>query len=279
MQPLSDHVGTDLAALERQARGMVQVARQRFPQSAICWSGGKDSMVLLHLLREEGITCPVVFFREPWQPSKYEFHDQVIRDWGLEVWTWHPGISEFQQAGDEYELQNYYRINETVITCPTGITPPREGLPWVCALDMWKRPRQDRLQTKRIDALWIGHKQCDSDPVLGGDAGTRIDIRVLPGEPAMLFPMRHWSHADVWEYIEKHDVPYDRKRYEKHQGVWRERPGKEHNADYVHACTKCIDRREGAAQYVECPLMNATVENISGRVPWAPQEKLSYMCD
>ena len=34
----------------------------------VCWSGGKDSMVLLHLMRECGFELPVIFFREPWQP-------------------------------------------------------------------------------------------------------------------------------------------------------------------------------------------------------------------
>jgi tRNA(Ile)-lysidine synthase TilS/MesJ len=34
-------------------------------RSALAWSGGKDSMVLFHILHTLGIKLPVVFFKEP----------------------------------------------------------------------------------------------------------------------------------------------------------------------------------------------------------------------
>ncbi len=236
-------------------------------------------MVLLHLLRSEGLNPEVVFFREPWQPAKYEFQDRVIREWGIVAYSWHPKRSAMQQEGEEFEVQNWYRFNATQLTCPTGIAEPVEDLPWACALDVLRRPKQRELTMAHVDALWIGHKGCDSDPILGGDAGTRIEARVLPQEASLLFPLRDWSHDDIWQYIEEQGVPYDEARYEKVNGKWRERPDKRANADYVHACTRCLDRRPEAPKFVECPKLGMTIENISGRVPWAEQEKLSYMED
>jgi hypothetical protein len=259
---------------------MIQRGREAYPRAAVCWSGGKDSMVLLHLLRAAGASMPVIFFREPWQPRKYRFHDWLIREWELQVLTWHPSAVAFQQQEDEFELQNRYQIGLSDMTCPTGIVPPDDDLPWACAVDMAQRPTQERLDVyPPLQALWVGHKRCDSDPILGGDAGTRVEALVKEDGTAVFFPLRDWTHADIWAYIEEFDVPYDADRYEKHEGIWRERPGKRHNADYVHACTACIDRRPEAPQFVHCPKLQMTIENCSARLPWVEPRKLSYMED
>ena len=168
-----------------------------YPHSAVCWSGGKDSMVLLHLMRECGFELPVIFWREPWQPHKYAFQDYVIREWELMVWTWHPFRSAMQQTGDEFEVQNWYRLNDGWMTCPSGIVPPEDGYPWACAVDMLDRPKQDRLVVSKCDAAWVGHKRCDTDKVLGGDAGTRVEGRMMPEHMSLFFPLRDWTHEDV----------------------------------------------------------------------------------
>lgn len=269
-----------LVQLLERSRAIVRRGRNLYPESVVSWSGGKDSMALLHLLRSEGFVTPLIFFREPWQPRKYEFHDRIIRDWELQVSTWHPSAVALQQSGGEIEIQNWYSFGSSSITCPTGIVPPDADLPWACALDMLQRPTQERLDFYRPpQAFWVGHKRCDSDPILGGDAGTRAEAVIRDDGMAVLFPLRDWSHADVWAYIEEFNVPYDEARYEKHEGVWRERPDKRHNADYVHACAACVDRRPDAPKFVHCPKLGMTIENCSSRLPWVEPSKLSYMED
>lgn len=248
-------------------------------RSAIAWSGGKDSMALLHLMRKMmGLKFPIIFFREPWQPWKYKFQDRIIQEWGLEVYTWHPSLSAMQQSGDEYEVQNVYKFNTTTMSCPSGITEPVEGRPWVCAIDMLKRPKQEALLAN-WDMVWIGHKASDSDPIYGGDAGTRVDCRINPDQSTMMFPFRDWTHIDIWNFIEDADIPIDLDRYEKVDGVWREKIDKALNVDYVHACAKCLDKREYAPKFVYCPKFKGIVENCSNKVPWFNQTLPTYMKD
>lgn len=248
------------------------------PHSVVWWSGGKDSMVLLSLMRDCGFELPVIFFREPWQPHKYAFQDFIIREWELMAYTWHPFKSAMQQRGDEFEVQNWYQINDSVITCPSGIVPPDSELPWACAIDMLKRPKQDRLVVEHCDAGWVGHKKCDTDVVLGGDAGTRIEGRLMPEHMSLFFPLRDWTHEDIWAYIEEHDVPYDKARYVKENGAWGERKGQKYNADYVHACTACLDREKGE-KVVYCPKYGFEIESNVDKVPWVEPEKMDYMKD
>jgi len=221
----------------------------------------------------------VVFFREQWQPHKYAFQNRIIEDWGLEVYTWHPSVSQFQQTGDEFEVQNLYGFDQFTMTCPTGITPAETGQPWVCAFDIYNRPKQPPLQAG-WDGVFIGHKGCDGDPIYGGDAGTRIEARWVPDmHTTAFFPLRDWTHDDVFEYCEQFDVPIQTSRYEKIDGKWRERADRSNNCDYVHACTACIDRRPDAPKFVHCPKLGMTIENVSKRVQWTDHQKATYMED
>ena len=245
----------------------------------ILWSGGKDSMALLHLVTKKyGRKMPVVFFREPWQPHKYAFQNRIIEDWGLEAYTFHPRNSALQQTDDEFEVQNFYWLNETLYTCPSGIVPPEEGKPWVCSLDMLERPKQANMWAK-WDVGFVGHKSCDSDPIYGGDAGTRIDCMINPGGIMASYPMRDWSHDDVFQYCEDNDVPIQIDRYEKVGGTWNERADKTSNCDYVHACTACVDSRDSADKFVHCPKLNMRVMNVSANIPWADSTIPKHMED
>jgi 3'-phosphoadenosine 5'-phosphosulfate sulfotransferase (PAPS reductase)/FAD synthetase len=45
---------------------LIKRGAEAFPRGMICWSGGKNSMVLLHIVREMGMNLPLIFFKEPW---------------------------------------------------------------------------------------------------------------------------------------------------------------------------------------------------------------------
>lgn len=245
----------------------------------VAWSGGKDSMVMLDIIKNRcKKNTPVVFFREPWQPWKYKFQDEIIREWGLVSYTWQPVESAFQQNGDEFEVQNAYYFNKTGITCPTGITEPIEGKHWVCSLDILNRPKQHPIQSDWAN-VWVGHKRCDSDPILGGDVGTRVGMRNNGEQATAWYPLKDWTHEDVWQYIEEFDIPYDKDRYEKVNGVWGEKPDRLYNCDYVHACVKCVDSRDNAPKFVNCPKYRTVVNNVSDKIAWVKPITPSYMRD
>jgi hypothetical protein len=52
-----------------------------------------------------------------------------------------------------------------------------------------------------------------------------------------------------------------------------------YNADYVHACTACLDRRETASKVVYCPKLDMEIESNAEKVPWVEPELLEYMRD
>jgi 3'-phosphoadenosine 5'-phosphosulfate sulfotransferase (PAPS reductase)/FAD synthetase len=237
------------------------------PAVLLC-SFGKDSMVLLDLIREvlpkRELNChtyplPVIYHRHPYFPAKHEFAEGVIRAWALEVYDFPPLACGVKAKDDRLELVTRYQVGNGVIDLPLNTEAPLERRPFVCGLQWLTRP-------KTLGAQWpwstvfIGHKNSDVDPY-EGPVPLKED-RVHTAGVDAVFPLRHWNDEDVWDYIEANRVPYDKRRYFKRAEVY----DKWLNPDYVHACTACIDPRE-TRKTVPCPkLGGALVRNMGPTV-------------
>jgi hypothetical protein len=78
---------------------------------------------------------------------------------------------------------------------------------------------------------------------------------------SLVFPLRHWTDDDIWNYIEENHLPIQSTRYRDRKEIserW-------YSNDYINACTKCIDPRETAAE-VFCPKLKRMVKNVSANV-------------
>jgi 3'-phosphoadenosine 5'-phosphosulfate sulfotransferase (PAPS reductase)/FAD synthetase len=279
--------GTDVIEKALRAVSLVEAFLRKAAEDGgrpcVMTSFGKDSMVLLHVVGQAcertGVRMPdCVCFREPFDARKYRFAHRMAEFLGLRVYDWRPSATAMQQAGDEFEVQNYYRWGQHgAMTCPTGIVPPEEGQEFLCAVDdLLMKPL-----APPIDGPWthflIGHKGSDADPIYGGDAGTRVEWRMVPGAGEFLFPLRDFTDDDIWDLSELEQIPQNGDRY---QGREQNMDDLRANPDFFHACTRCLDRRPEAGRFVTCPKRGgATVENISSRVAWADQSKPSYMED
>lgn len=284
----------------------------------LLWSGGKDSMVLLHLLTQIMRTrIPCVLYREPWWPEKYAFHDALAVEWGLTVHSPWPmaSMAYRDDATDKLVLLARYPLRgqgqtmdvpKDVIRFPDddsndndtdhaigdeGTMVPGEipgRLPqggahetdplvspvaadsrhwpapppgYACGLDILSRPRAN--SEFPWDLALIGHKDCDTDPVLG-----RIPLwaPIVPhaGGTSLGYPLKDWTDADIWDYIEHHGVPMDEGRYDvEHRTNW---PSRRLNADWMHACTRCVE--VGFPERVDCPKLNREVRGASHTVLW-----------
>ena len=113
----------------------------------------------------------------------------------------------------------------------------------------------------------MGHRDADVDPFEGHVPLTCDETDA--GGVRLLFPIRHWTDDELWDYIEAEHIPVQETRYEGRT----ERADKWHNNDYTHACTACIDPRE-TRETVYCPKLRAEVKNRGAEVlqlhakPW-----------
>ena len=178
-------------------------------------------MVLLDLIRQvlpaRELNChtyplPVIYHRHPYFPAKHEFAESVIRSWALEVYDFPPLACGVKAKEDRLELVTRYQVGSGAIDVPMNTEPPLERRPFVCGLQWLTRP-------KTLGAQWpwqtvfIGHKNSDVDPYEGPVPLKEDRVQTARGVDAV-FPLRHWTDQDVWDYTELNRVPYDKRRYQ-----------------------------------------------------------------
>jgi hypothetical protein len=253
------------------AYGVIDAVLQEYRRPCVMWSGGKDSQVLLWLLRRRGVTCPVVLHRHPKFPEKYEFHDRMAREWGLEVHDWAPIENTMlnEKPGQVCVMSEYQQGQERCAIPWDIYEPERWTGNWACGLqDFYHRPKGT--QEFPWDVVFHGHKSTDVDPLFGA---VPLKVDVKPGAPAYAFPLRQWSDADIWEASRACGIPQQEDRYNLETG--KENPDRTSNPDYFAGCMRCLNRE--LAGTVQCPKLKLEIESQAGRVRYKELPVVDYI--
>lgn len=67
----------------------------------LLWSGGKDSTLILAMLREQKIPCDIVQIRSFWTKEQLKYSDDLIKKWKLKVFSFPPSHISFIGENDE----------------------------------------------------------------------------------------------------------------------------------------------------------------------------------
>src|SRR3979490_2108086 len=197
-----------LDALENQSIYIIREAYRKFKRIAMLWSIGKDSSVMLWLLRKAvcgHIPIPCVHVDTIYKiPEMIEFRDRLAREWGmklivgqnktaLDAGTTFPngrvtrveccGLLKKDALQAIIEEQGYQAV-------VVGIRRDEEG---TRAKERYFSPRNKNFEWNFKDQppeLWDQFKT-DFDP------GTHIRVH----------PLLHWTELNVWEYIDREKIP------------------------------------------------------------------------
>ena len=240
----------------------------------VLWSGGKDSTAMLHLIRYEvGAKLPVIQWREPRFRTRYAFSDRLAAEWDLEMYDYAPSGYLLTDGYDietglpRFDFIKLYQFGQKNLALCLGTEEPHpEELAsgrYLCGLDALQRPTGTF--NFPWDAAFHGQKSADVD-LIKGQVPLAVDALVQPGVPTQFYPMRHWSDADVWNYLEAAGVPNDDTRYEKVGGAWQHKKDKSANSDYYPVCWNCVNRHLGDTVY--CPKNSCETNNISHLAPY-----------
>ena len=256
------------------AQALIERLMRSYRHPMVMSSFGKDSMVMLDIIKHMGLKLPVVFHREPFFQQKYQFAQRVICENDYAVYDYPPLATAVTKNGEHFEIVSFYQAGDppNYTYVPTGIRTPENGKPFLCGLeDLYYKP------TGTFEFPWdlgfVGHKSSDVDPILG-PIPLYTDLKVNQNGCDYAFPLRHFTDVDVWEYSRRFDVPIHKERYDPENG-FRERPDVTLNPDYHHACVLCMDR-DGAPQ-VFCPKYQTEVPNVSARLRYVEPELPTYL--
>ncbi len=151
---------------------------------ALFWTGGKDSTVLLHLVRQifgKKLNFPILFLDTGLEfEEMYNFIERINKMWGLNLLT----IKPSKKLATEYEKQKTKKDRVTFASMMKIVL-------------LKKAVAEYNLPALVIGIRWDEHKE-------------RIGEKYFsPREDhARVHPLLHWTEKDIWEYIRGNNVPY-----------------------------------------------------------------------
>ena len=226
-------------------------------------SFGKDSMVMLHFIREQRPDIPVVYFRRLEQGSKHAFAERMVREWNLNI-----SYPPFRYR-DLYGKLGHVEILDVFEVAPGRfiVAPlePQSALeldqPFACGMDLLQEPVIP--WTSDFDAIFIGQRMDDKDIIMGDNL---IDEEVKrSGDFQYLFPLAKWTSKDVWDAVRRYEIPVNGARYVDHK--------LEANNDLWNLCTQCLS----TDRLVVCPKDQTVLPGAAGFLNL--QERTRDICD
>jgi len=243
----------------------------KYQHPVLAWSGGKDSMCLLHLMYFNEMHLPVVYYRDPFFPRKNRFVNFVIDSYLLECHDYPPLRVSLKHSPQMIALVSEYSTGPaSVLAVLKNSLEFQDGdneKDFLCGLNFLMRP----CGTFNFpwDAMLVAHRDDDTDPIFGP---VPLHSRTVMRDegPDFLFPLKEWSLGDLWDYTERFNVPIQTDRYDVENR--REWPDKTFNSDWYPCCLRCVDKRKDG-QMVFCPKMKRELKNVSSAAPeygWTP---------
>jgi 3'-phosphoadenosine 5'-phosphosulfate sulfotransferase (PAPS reductase)/FAD synthetase len=205
---------------------MIDLTAYRNP--ALQFSGGKDSLACLYLLRHQlenltvywvnpGDTCPetvaVVQAIRPWIPRFVEIRSDVL------AWR--------AKHGDPTDL---VPASAHVLGVAYGMSDVPLSNRFDCCYANLMHPMHERMLADGVDAVIRGTKLCDTG---------KVPAEGFTGHYHVLLPIKHWTHEEVFAYLDEVGAPIN-PLYEHFKGL---------SAPECLSCTAWWD--DGKAQYLK----------------------------
>ncbi|MFF3002957.1 sulfate adenylyltransferase subunit CysD [Kitasatospora sp. NPDC057940] len=193
-----------LDALEAESVHVFREVAGEFERPVILFSGGKDSIVMLHLALKAFHPAAVPFSLLHVDtghnfPEVIAYRDRVVAEHGLRLHVAH--VQDFIDDG---------RLRER----PDGTRNPLQTVPLL-----------DAIETNRFDAVFGGGRRDEEKArakervfSLRDEFGAWDPRRQRPelwslyngrhavGEHVRVFPLSNWTELDVWQYIEREGI-------------------------------------------------------------------------
>ncbi|GAB3924649.1 sulfate adenylyltransferase subunit CysD [Kribbella albertanoniae] len=203
--PLNAHTVTELDALESESIFVFREVAAEFERPVVLFSGGKDSIVMLHLARKAFAPAGVPFTLLHVDtghnfPEVLAYRDNVVEQLGLRLEV--ASVEDYIADGRLRERSDGTRNQLQTVPLLDAINQHRFD-----AVFGGGRRDEERARAKeRIFSLRDEFGQWDprnQRPELW----SLYNGKHKPGEHVRVFPLSNWTELDVWNYIAREEIP------------------------------------------------------------------------
>lgn len=197
---------THLQQLEAEAIYVIREAASQFEKIALLFSGGKDSITLLHLARKAffpaKIPFPLLHIDTGHNfPETIAYRDRLVEELGLTL-----EVGSVQQSIDEGKVRE-----------ETGLNASRNALQTVTLLDTIEQLQLDACfgggrrdeEKARAKERFFSHRDefGQWDPKnQRPELWNLYNGKKHMGENFRVFPLSNWTEMDVWQYIKQENI-------------------------------------------------------------------------
>jgi phosphoadenosine phosphosulfate reductase len=161
---------------------LLKEAVDNYPNIALACSFGKDSTVVLHMVRQIKPDIRVFYINTGKEfPETLEFLERMRNEWNL-------NLEIYDANGRAENLPEDLYLTDPGMCCGIRkIEPTKEALK---GADAWITGLRASETKERIDLK-------------------QIEEQNAPGFPKIkINPLAHWTEEQVWDYIKKNNIPY-----------------------------------------------------------------------
>ena len=195
---------TQLQALEAEAIHIFREVAGEFERPVVLFSGGKDSVVMLHLARKAFWPAPVPFTLLHIDtghnfPEVIDYRDAVVAQHRLRLVV--ASVQDAIDAGAVRERPDGSRNSLQTVPLLDAITTHR----FDAVFGGGRRDEEKARAKERVFSLrdelgqWDPRRQRP-------ELWDLYNGRHSPGEHVRVFPLSNWTELDVWRYIEREGI-------------------------------------------------------------------------
>jgi sulfate adenylyltransferase subunit 2 len=194
--------------LEHQSLYVLREAFHQFERLALLWSMGKDSTVLLWLVRKAffgHVPFPLVHVDTTYKiPAMIEYRDRLCREWGLQLLVGRN--EEALGKGDTFPNGKATRVECCGKLKKDALKAALQKYQFTGVIVGVRRDEEPTRAKERCFSPRDAQMEwnvADQPPELWGQfksdckAGTHIRVH----------PLLHWTELNIWEYIERENIP------------------------------------------------------------------------